>query len=89
MNIPGYDKNDIKMDVEDGILTIEATKEQETEDEEKNYYRKERFYGTFKRQFNIGNVDEEQINAKFDNGVLKISFPKEQKKESKKYININ
>lgn len=89
MNIPGYDKNDIKMDVEDGILTIEATKEQETEDEEKNYYRKERFYGTFKRQFNIGNVDEEQINAKFDNGVLKISFPKEQNKESKKYININ
>lgn len=89
MNIPGYNKEEIKMDVEEGILTIEATKEEEKEDEEKNYYRKERFYGTFKRQFTIGNIDEDEIKASFNNGVLTVSFPKEEKKETKKFIEIN
>lgn len=90
MDIPGYDKDNIKIDVEDGILTIEAVKDESTEekDDDKNYYRKERFYGSFKKQFNIGNIDESEINAKFNNGVLKISFPKEEKKETKKFIEI-
>ena len=88
MDIPGYDKKDIKIDVDDGILTIEATREEEKEDEEKNYFRKERVYGTYKRQFNVGNIDESKINAKFDNGVLKVTFPKEEKKESKRFIDI-
>lgn len=91
LDVPGFDKKDIKIDVEDGILTIEANKHQETEDkdEERNYYRKERFYGTFRRQFNVGNIEENKINAKFNNGVLKISFPKEEeKKETKKFIEI-
>ena len=88
LDVPGFNKNDIKLDVEDGILTIEATKNEEKEDEEKNYYRKERVYGSFKRQFTVGNIDEKQINAKFDNGVLKISFPKEEKKETKRFIDI-
>ena len=90
LDVPGFDKKDIKLDVDDGILTIEATKNEETEDkdEEKNYYRRERVYGTFRRQFNVGNIEESKINAKFNNGVLKISFPKEEKKESKKFIEI-
>lgn len=89
MDIPGFDKNDIKIDVEDGILTIEAEKEESSEDkEDKNYYRRERTYGSFKRQFNVGNIKETEIDAKFNNGVLKISFPKEEKKETKKFIEI-
>ena len=89
MDVPGFDKNDIKIDVEDGILTIEAEKEESSEDkEDKNYYRRERTYGSFKRQFNVGNVKETEIDAKFNNGVLKISFPKEEKKETKKFIEI-
>lgn len=90
MDVPGYDKNDIKIDVENGILTIEATKNETKEDEseEKNYFRKERYYGSFKRQFSVGDIDENEINAKFNNGVLKISFPKEEKKETKKFIEI-
>lgn len=89
MDIPGFDKNDIKIDVEDGILTIEAEKEESSEDkEDKNYYRRERTYGSFKRQFNVGNIKENEIDAKFNNGVLKISFPKEEKKETKKFIEI-
>jgi len=90
LDVPGFDKKDIKLDVEDGVLTIEATKDEDKEekDEERNYYRKERVYGTFRRQFNVGNINESEINAKFENGVLKISFPKEEKKETKKFIEI-
>lgn len=88
LDAPGFNKEDIKLDVDDGILTIEATKNEEKEDKDKNYYRKERVYGTFKRQFNVGNVDESKINAKFENGVLKITLPKETKKETKKLIEI-
>lgn len=88
LDVPGFDKKDIKLDVDDGILTIEASKEEEKEEKEKNYYRKERVSGSFKRQFTVGNIDESKINAKFDNGVLTISFPKEEKKETKKFIEI-
>ena len=88
MDVPGYDKKDIKLDVDDGILTIEATKENEKEDEGKNYFRRERVCGSYKRQFNVGNIEESKIDAKFENGVLKIKFPKEEKKETKKFINI-
>ena len=88
MDIPGFKKEDIKIDVDDNILTIEATKKQETEEKNKNYYRRERSFGTFSRQFNVGNVKETEINAKFNDGVLKISFPKEEQKKSKKLIEI-
>ena len=88
LDVPGYNKEDIKINVEEGTLTIEATTNKETNDEEKNYIHRERITGSFKRQFNIGNIDEDQINAKFHNGVLKISFPKEEKKETKKFIEI-
>ena len=88
MDAPGFDKNNISISVEDGILTVEANRVSETVDEEKNYYKKERISGSFKRQFNVGNVDENQIEAKFNNGVLEISFPKEEKRETKKSIEI-
>ena len=88
MDTPGFKKEDIKIDVEDGILTIEATKKEETEEKDKKYVRKERVYGSYKRQFSVGNIKEEDINAKFNEGVLKISFPKEEQKQSKKFIEI-
>ena len=91
MDVPGFKKEDIKIDVEDGILTIEAemNEEKDESDEERNYIRKERVSGSFKRQFNVGDVNEDEINAKFNNGVLKISFPKEEEKnKSKKFIEI-
>ena len=88
MDIPGFNKDDVKVDLDDGILTIAATKHEDEEEKEKNYYRKERTFGTFKRQFNVGNINEKAIDAKFYNGVLKISFPKEEQKQSKKFIDI-
>ena len=88
LDVPGFNKEDVKVDLDDGILTIAATKHEDKEDKEKNYYRKERLFGSFKRQFNVGNVKENEIDAKFYNGVLKISFPKEEQKQSKKFIAI-
>ena len=88
MDIPGFNKEDVKVDLDDGILTIAATKHEDKEEKEKNYYRKERTFGTFKRQFNVGNINEKAIDAKFYNGVLKINFPKEEQRQSKKFIDI-
>ena len=88
LDAPGYNKDEIKLDVDDGVLTISGHKKEEKEDKEKNYFRKERNYGSFKRQFTIGKIDESKINANFNNGVLKITFPKETKKETKKFIDI-
>ena len=88
LDVPGFNKEDVKVDLDDGILTIAATKHEDKEEKEKNYYRKERLFGSFKRQFNVGNVKENEIDAKFNNGVLKISFPKEEQKQSKKFIDI-
>ena len=88
LDVPGFNKEDVKVDLDDGILTIAASKHEDKEEKEKNYYRKERSFGSFKRQFNVGNVKENDINAKFYNGVLKISFPKEEQKQSKKFIAI-
>jgi HSP20 family molecular chaperone IbpA len=89
LEIPGYDKKNIKLDVENGVLTVEGHTDIEKEDKEKKYFRKERVSGSFRRKFTIGDVNEKDIHASFNNGVLKVSFPKEQKKESKKYIQIN
>lgn len=89
MDVPGYDKNDISVDIEDGVLTIEAKSSKEFLDEGKNYIRKERVSGSFKRQFNVGEINDNEISAKFNNGVLEVSFPKEEKRETKRKIDIN
>lgn len=88
MDIPGFDKNDIAIDCEDGYLTIEATKSYEKEDKNKKYIRRERTYGKVKRQFYVGNADEENIKAEFKDGVLKVSVPILENKNTKKRIEI-
>jgi len=89
IDIPGFDKKDINIDIEDGYLTIEATRKVENDEEDgKRYIKRERFYGSFKRQFYIGNVEHESINAEFNHGTLKITVPKEEEKSTKKSIEI-
>ena len=88
IDVPGFNKEDIKIDVEDGYLTVEATRNKETEETDKRYIKRERVYGSFKRQFYIGDVNHEDIKAEFKNGILKISVPKTEEKESKKSIEI-
>lgn len=94
MDLPGYDKKDIKMHIEDGYLIINASTKNDVEDKDKNgkYVRKERYFGECSRSFYVGdNIKEEDIKAEFKNGTLNIEIPKkeeiEQKKE-KKYIDI-
>ena len=89
MDIPGFNKEDISIDINDGYLTVEATKGEDKEEKDKNYIRRERTYGEIKRQFYVGNVDTEKTKAEFKNGTLKIVIPKDEEKENKKLINID
>ena len=89
IDVPGLDKDNIKIDYDDGYLTISATKEN-TLEENSNYIRKERYYGEYKRSFYIGNIDESSIKANYNNGTLNITFPKEEiSKDTKKQIPID
>ncbi len=75
--LPGYKKEEINVDVNDDILTISAERHAETDEEEKNgYIRRERYYGSVSRSFNISEVEASQITAKHENGVLTLTLPK-------------
>jgi HSP20 family protein len=77
-DLPGVDKDDLSVTLDNGVLTIEAsTEEEKTEEEDGRVIRKERRSGKFMRSFNLGgDVKESDINAKFKNGVLKLKVPK-------------
>ena len=94
MDLPGYDKEDIKAQLKDGYLTISAQKNtsNDEKDEEGNYIRRERYCGKCSRSFYVGDsIKEEDIKASFNNGILELTFPKEvpQKEDEIKYITID
>ena len=76
--LPGLKKEDIKLDLKDGILTISAqhSEDQGEKDGKGQYIRRERRYGSFTRSFDVTGVDEEHITASYNNGVLELSLPK-------------
>ncbi|MHB9040969.1 MAG: Hsp20/alpha crystallin family protein, partial [Melioribacteraceae bacterium] len=75
--IPGVKKDNIKITLQDNILTIEGEKKKETEQKEKNFYRSERMFGSFKRSFTLPEeVDSEKVDAKFEDGMLQIQMKK-------------
>ena len=90
MELPGFAKEEVKAQLKDGYLTITAehnaeNKEENNEEGQKKeavkYIRRERYYGKCQRSFFVGkNVTEEDINAKFENGILIMYVPKEVKK---------
>lgn len=88
MDIPGIDKQNIDIDVDKGYLTISVKKEESNDSETKNYIRRERSFGSYQRQFYIGDVQEELIKAEFNNGILKINVPKKEEINTKKKIEI-
>lgn len=90
MDIPGYKKDEIKIECHKGTLTIKAEKNEESEekDESKNYIKKERKYGKIERSFYLGDIEEENIKAKYENGILEIIIP-EKKETERKTIEIN
>ncbi|MBP3920313.1 MAG: Hsp20/alpha crystallin family protein [Bacilli bacterium] len=87
VDMPGFTKEDIKLEVNKGYLTITAEKNQEEND--KQYICRERtFYGKYQRSFYLGDIEEENIEAKFNNGILTIEIPKRNEQDNKKYIEI-
>ena len=90
MDIPGFKKDEIKVECNKGNLVITAEKEEnkEDKDDDKKYIRRERTYGKYSRSFYLGDVNEDAIEAKFDNGTLTISIPKIDQNENKKVIDI-
>lgn len=90
MDVPGYKKEDIIIECDKGYLSIIAEKkiENNDEDKEKKYIRRERVYGKYQREFYLGDVDAEKINAEFIDGELKITVPKKIELPTKKTIEI-
>ena len=90
MDVPGFKKEDISIEVDDGYLTISAEKncENNEEDEDKNYIRRERSYNSYKRSFYLGDLDQDSIEAKFNDGMLNITVPKKEVTNNKKKIDI-
>ena len=79
VDLPGFSKENIQAELKDGYLTITATRSADNEtSEEGKFLRRERFQGTCKRSFYVGEyLQEEDIHAEFKDGVLKLNFPKE------------
>ena len=94
IDLPGFAKEDVAVDLKDGYLSISAktSKESEDKDEKGTYVRKERFSGTCSRTFYVGeDIEEDEVKAKFENGILTIDVPKKQeqpKLESGRSITI-
>lgn len=92
VDLPGYEKEDIKIEINNGYLTVTAEKTNSDEEkEEGRYIRKERYSGQCSRSFYVGdNVKDTDVKASFKNGILTLEFPKEKHEEieEKKYIPI-
>jgi len=93
IDLPGFKKDEISAHLEDGYLTVSAAKgvDKDEKDNEGRYIRRERYSGSMTRSFYVGNaVTEEDIKAKYEDGILSLSIPKKDQKtvEAKKYIAI-
>ena len=83
IDLPGFKKDEVTVDLKDGCLTISAAKglDKEEQDKKGRYIRQERYAGACSRSFYVGDVEPKDVSAKFEDGILRISMPKEPKKE--------
>ena len=95
MDLPGFSKDEIKISLDDGYMTVSASKGLDKDEKEKDgarYIRRERYAGAMSRSFYVGDeVTEEDIKAEFKHGILKLTVPKKDPKKNipeKKYIQI-
>lgn len=94
LSAPGFDKNDFHIEVDDHVLTVKAKKEdkKEEEDKDKKYYRREFYSSSISRAFTLPeNAKADAIDARYENGILKLSIPKKQLNppQEKKRINVS
>jgi HSP20 family protein len=84
LSVPGLKKDDFKIEVDNGTLTVSCEKEEEKKDDNKKYKRREYSYNSFSRTFQLPeNVKDDQINAKYENGLLCLTIPKKETSISK------
>ena len=94
IELPGYQKEDIQAELKEGYLTITAKTQQKNDEKDDNgkFIRRERYYGSSSRSFYVGeDIKQEDIKAKFENGILKIGIPKKEAQpvvEENQYITI-
>ena len=91
VDLPGFKKDEISIDLSNGYLTIQAAKglDKDEEDKKGRYIRRERYAGSMSRSFYVGDdVESADVSAKFEDGILKISVPKAAKKELPKHTTI-
>lgn len=88
MNVPGYEKGDISVTAKNDVLTVSVEKSEEKEEKNENYIRRERCYGKRQRSFSLQGIDQDSIDAAFENGVLKITLNKDEKYITDKKIDI-
>ena len=82
--IPEVNKEDVKVSVDNGVLTIQGERKQEKEEKGKKFHRVERYYGSFTRSFILPeNVDESKVKASFKDGMLNLNIPKTEKAKPK------
>lgn len=81
--VAGANKDDVSLVCEKGVLTITVNKEENREEEKNGYIRKERYTGSSSRRFLFEDIDDENIKATLDNGVLTVSLPKSEAKKQK------
>ncbi len=87
IDLPGFKKDEIRMQLENGYLTVSAAKglDKDEQNEEGNYVRRERYAGSMSRSFYVGNhVTEEDVHPKYENGILTFQIPKEERKAMEK-----
>lgn len=87
---PGLSKEDFKIDLNDNVLTVSGERKLKNEKKEKNFYSLETNYGSFSRSFSLPeNIDSTKISAAYNNGILELTIPKDEKKVLKTSIQVN
>lgn len=90
IDLPGFKKDEISVDLKDGYLTISAAKglDKDEKDKKGKYIRQERYAGACSRSFYVGDVEPKDVSASYEDGILKLSMPKQAKKELPKSTSI-
>ena len=92
IDLPGFTKDEITAELKDGYLTVSATKGLDKDEQEKEtgkYIRRERYVGEMQRSFYIDDIDEKNIKASYQDGILTVVLPKITKEEATTQINID